>query len=266
MIKFFRKIRYKLMSENKTGKYLKYAIGEIVLVVIGILIALQVNNWNVNRINKNLEQQILIELKKEFENNLAQLKEKHQIRSEFVMKSAGWLINYGDKTERNIDLDIVNHHLSRTLIVPSYDPMISVTTELINSGKLQLIQNLDLRTQLTKWPSITNDLVREEEQFVSYMYDKYTMFIIDHYKLRPLVNKLQNDAFIYSAINTKQAEFNIAQKQIKEEINQLFNNEDFEDYLSLIMGFCNFLNNTTNTLMEDNRNIIQLINSELINQ
>ena len=46
MIKFFRKIRYDLMEKNKTGKYLKYAIGEIVLVVIGILIALQINNKN----------------------------------------------------------------------------------------------------------------------------------------------------------------------------------------------------------------------------
>ena len=49
MIKFFRKIRYDLMEKNKTGKYLKYAIGEIILVVIGILIALQLNNWNENR-------------------------------------------------------------------------------------------------------------------------------------------------------------------------------------------------------------------------
>ena len=49
MIKFFRKIRQSLLSEGKIGKYLKYAIGEIVLVVIGILIALQVNNWNENR-------------------------------------------------------------------------------------------------------------------------------------------------------------------------------------------------------------------------
>ncbi|MGB5377521.1 DUF6090 family protein [Muriicola sp.] len=46
MIKFFRKIRQNLLSEGKTGKYLKYAIGEIILVVIGILIALQINNWN----------------------------------------------------------------------------------------------------------------------------------------------------------------------------------------------------------------------------
>jgi hypothetical protein len=46
MIKFFRKIRQKLLVENKISKYLLYAIGEVVLVVIGILIALSVNNWN----------------------------------------------------------------------------------------------------------------------------------------------------------------------------------------------------------------------------
>ena len=56
MIKFFRKIRQNLLMENKTGKYFKYAIGEIVLVVIGILIALQINNWNENRIeNKEVK-------------------------------------------------------------------------------------------------------------------------------------------------------------------------------------------------------------------
>ena len=46
MFKFFRQIRYKLVNSNQTIKYLKYGIGEIVLVVIGILIALQINNWN----------------------------------------------------------------------------------------------------------------------------------------------------------------------------------------------------------------------------
>mgnify|MGYP000188649675 CR=1 FL=1 len=55
MIKFFRKIRYNLMNENKTGKYFKYAIGEIILVVIGILIALSINNWNEGRKNDRKE-------------------------------------------------------------------------------------------------------------------------------------------------------------------------------------------------------------------
>ena len=59
MIKFFRKIRQKMLTENKFSKYLIYAIGEIVLVVIGILIALQINNWNNNRIEYKLESNIL---------------------------------------------------------------------------------------------------------------------------------------------------------------------------------------------------------------
>jgi len=55
MIKFFRNIRKKMLSENKISKYLIYAIGEIILVVIGILIALQINNWNENKIKTKKE-------------------------------------------------------------------------------------------------------------------------------------------------------------------------------------------------------------------
>ncbi|MDB9961778.1 DUF6090 family protein, partial [Oceanihabitans sp.] len=65
MIKFFRHIRKSLLMENKTGKYFKYAIGEIVLVVIGILIALQINNWNENRINNNRLKSYLTEIIKD---------------------------------------------------------------------------------------------------------------------------------------------------------------------------------------------------------
>lgn len=63
MIKFFRKIRQKLLSENKFSKYLLYAIGEIVLVVIGILIALQINNWNERQKQVILEKEILREVR-----------------------------------------------------------------------------------------------------------------------------------------------------------------------------------------------------------
>lgn len=55
MIKFFRKIRQKILVENKFSKYLAYAFGEILLVVLGILIALQVNTWNQNRQRSELE-------------------------------------------------------------------------------------------------------------------------------------------------------------------------------------------------------------------
>jgi Family of unknown function (DUF6090) len=65
MIKFFRRIRYDLMEQNKTGKYLKYAIGEIVLVVIGILIALQINNWNENKKSARLAETYIKDIRQD---------------------------------------------------------------------------------------------------------------------------------------------------------------------------------------------------------
>lgn len=70
MIKFFRKVRQKLLSKNKFSKYLLYAIGEIVLVVIGILIALQINNWNENKKTEAEEIKILSNLKIDLESTL----------------------------------------------------------------------------------------------------------------------------------------------------------------------------------------------------
>ena len=69
MIRFFRNIRQKLAAQNKVAAYLRYAIGEILLVVIGILIALQVNNWNEQQKLKTSEQVVLKSLLKEFEHN-----------------------------------------------------------------------------------------------------------------------------------------------------------------------------------------------------
>ena len=81
MIKFFRKIRQNLLMENKTGKpayrtgrYLKYAIGEIILVVIGILIALGINTWNTANNLSNKETTLLIEMKSNLESDLEGLK------------------------------------------------------------------------------------------------------------------------------------------------------------------------------------------------
>ncbi len=73
MIKFFQKIRQKLLKQSKIQSYFIYAIGEIVLVVIGILIALSINNWNQERIVKIENQVILQNLNKEFSENLIQL-------------------------------------------------------------------------------------------------------------------------------------------------------------------------------------------------
>ena len=70
MIKFFRNIRQKLAAENKVMAYLRYAIGEMVLVVIGILIALQINNWNSDRIKKNKESIYMISIERDLKEQI----------------------------------------------------------------------------------------------------------------------------------------------------------------------------------------------------
>lgn len=70
MLKFFRKIRKNLLIENKTAKYFKYAIGEIALVMIGILLALQVNNWNNNRIDSKREVGYIKNIERDLKNQL----------------------------------------------------------------------------------------------------------------------------------------------------------------------------------------------------
>ncbi|MDO1501172.1 DUF6090 family protein [Winogradskyella maritima] len=75
MIKFFRQIRYNLMEKNKTSRYLKYAIGEIILVVIGILIALQINNWNEKSKQDSEAQRMLKDLRKDVINDTIQLRD-----------------------------------------------------------------------------------------------------------------------------------------------------------------------------------------------
>jgi len=92
MIKFFRSIRKSLLSEGKTSKYFKYAIGEIVLVVIGILIALQINNWNENR--KSQEK-----IDNYFEKMLVEMNQKKD-----------WLKNYQkDNLKFNQDVERIAH-------------------------------------------------------------------------------------------------------------------------------------------------------------
>jgi hypothetical protein len=75
MIKFFRKIRQKMLAENKFRKYLIYAIGEIALVVIGILIAVQINNWNESRKDVQREIKMLTDLQNDIEYNIENINE-----------------------------------------------------------------------------------------------------------------------------------------------------------------------------------------------
>ncbi len=98
MIRFFRHIRKRLLSESKFSKYLFYAIGEIVLVMIGILLALQVNNWNEERILENQELDLLTDIK-------ISLIANHAVFSENIVFNQMLIVQY-EKIEKHIDLDL----------------------------------------------------------------------------------------------------------------------------------------------------------------
>ncbi len=147
MIKFFRKIRFDLMKKNKTGKYLKYAIGEIVLVVIGILIALQINNWNENRKSEITKHVLLQELKQEFQENL-KLIEEHDIET---TKSNDYLIkvlNYSAGKEKRMTSDSLSYYCSKMFYIKNLAITKSSLDGIIASGNISLFDN-ELTSLLT---------------------------------------------------------------------------------------------------------------------
>ena len=163
MIKLFRHLRKELMEQNKTTRYFKYAIGEIILVVIGILIALQINNWNQERLNNKQEQQILLQLKSEFEENLNELDRKDLMRNRMI-SSIGQLFKI-KKADNHTEfhVDTLRHYISWTYNTPTFDPVMGTTSELLASGKLYIIRNNELKTRLTNWSGQV-DRLREYEQ------------------------------------------------------------------------------------------------------
>ena len=162
MIKFFRKIRYNLMEQNKTGKYFKYAIGEIILVVIGILIALSINNWNQARL-ENLEEQIaLINLKQDFDFNYRTLDSlltltKKSKEIEFN------ILNYTGNKPKPKTEDEFNDLLNRSLGLSEFFPRNGSLDELLSSGKLKVIKNQRLRKSLSSWYPVFEGIVAREK-------------------------------------------------------------------------------------------------------
>ena len=106
MIKFFRHIRKDLMESGKTTKYFKYAIGEIVLVVIGILIALSINNWNNNRQDENRIDAFMQKLKTQTENNITKINNNIQLHDTHYQTSMHLISIIGDSTINNVDAKI----------------------------------------------------------------------------------------------------------------------------------------------------------------
>ncbi|PHS68003.1 MAG: hypothetical protein COB12_01965 [Flavobacterium sp.] len=266
MINFFRKKRKILADDNKALKYTRYAIGEIVLVVIGILIALSINNWNENRKERIQENTILNQLKADFISNLQQLDQKISFRKEF-MNSSKQLFKYIDQPSLR-NKDSIDYHIAKTMPYATFDPIIN---DLAGSGELSLIKNTALKQALTRWSSEINDVMEDEVIWKNYRNNQYFPFLIKHYQLRTVRNKAYKANILgkYSLEigknNEAYAKDDIGETLFKEDFNALLNHPDFEDHLSR----CYSVNSWANVQSQILRNrivlILELLDNELKN-
>jgi hypothetical protein len=174
MVKIFRKVRQNLLRENRVGKYLIYAIGEIILIVIGIMIAIQLNNWNENRKAKNKEIKVLKELRadlvqhlSDFEMNIHNL-EAWKNSNEIILYCMDNNIPYND----TLDNHFINLYRYFTFTINE------TTYNTLKQTGMDLISNDTLRKSIS-------DLYANQFSHFRHLVDTY---MIEHYNnyLKPL--------------------------------------------------------------------------------
>ena len=260
MIKFFRKIRQKLLKQNRVSKYLVYAFGEIVLVVIGILIALQINNWNENQKLLAQEQLILKQLKSEYESNLKQLDEKILMRNQ-ALDACYNLLSYIDdpnKAEENI----LYKELWLLVRDPTFDP---IKNDIVGSENLRKIQNDSLVRLLSSWSSEVYQVQELELQFQKYR----TEIIIPCFNRlglsRNVNHYLWKDGYTPVEALDKNSKSTLVIKPSKKEINtnNVLDDVELEGIASQTITFFQVTNIQSQTLRNRILNILNILEQEI---
>ncbi|OIQ30864.1 MAG: hypothetical protein BM564_01235 [Bacteroidetes bacterium MedPE-SWsnd-G2] len=184
MIKFFRHLRRSFINQSKTGQYFKYAIGEIFLVVIGILIALTVNNWNENRKNKLTELEYYCKLLADFNldrQNIAILYKEAEHKIEISKKLLVELNN------KNKDKSYLLNNYLQGLRTNAFVPSKVAMTDIVSSGKLNLMSNDALKNELLRYYGELDKLLYQLEINQSkslervFLYDDHLQFGGQHF-------------------------------------------------------------------------------------
>ncbi len=163
MITLFRKLRKKFLEEKRIVNYLLYALGEIILVVIGILIALAINNSQQRSLLQKKEQTYLQGLHKEFNTSRTKLEKlievnQHNLESAQEIMA---IINTDSIVWNEMEM---SHLLMNTFALDvAYNPNNSLLEEMISSGSLKDLNNVTLRMALTNWVSTLEDIVKQEK-------------------------------------------------------------------------------------------------------
>jgi len=176
MIRFFRNIRQRLLFKNNIKKYVLYAVGEIFLVMIGILLALQVNNLNEERKNRALEKVYLSDIHQDFLKNKTQFEERLQyFRNQFqIADSLGrYVFPITDNNWKDVKKVYGGVFLPNT-----FDPNRSSINALISSGRIDIIQNDLLKKKILAWNDKYEDY-KEGEYALLKLWDNWNEIMIN---------------------------------------------------------------------------------------
>ena len=200
-MKFFRRIRKRLVSRKKFSKYIAYALGEIILVVIGILIALAINNKNQNRINEKNEQIYLAGLREEFETSKFKLTELIAV-NQANYRGAQEILKHISANEAPAEI-VFSKLLYNTFSADvAFNPNNSLLIEMVNSGNLKNLSNPTLRKQLTNWTATMEDISRQEEELAIQREKVLDMFRTDKNSLKTIFQH----AGVYDDLNLPESE------------------------------------------------------------
>ena len=185
MLRFFRLIRRKLIEEQKVRQYIYYAIGEILLVMVGILLALQVNNWNEERKLQAQEEQKINTLHKEFEANLEELK-YDLTRIDTQLVSLRTLFDLFGETDLPAE-EKIDSLILRSFGHITWNPSSYMLNDLKNSGQISNLSNPELQSLLFKWErhyenllEFTDDDYQVSKVFLEYLRKQASLRNIDH--------------------------------------------------------------------------------------
>ena len=248
------------MEKNKTGKYLKYAIGEIVLVVIGILIALSINNWNEDRKDNIKEQVVLTQLKEDYLSNLSQLEEKMTTRTN-IINSGLRILRAFDQPEEVVRDSLIKN-IARITSDPTFDP---VQNDLINSGNLRLIKDEKLKRLLSNRSSDVVALTEIEVTWSDIANHRLDIVLIELGIVRDAVDSFMNDLNHIWLLDKNQKELKneIGTSKLSSPLQEILTSKSLESMASNAISFNTSANLQSEALVKRINEIVELINQSI---
>ncbi len=248
------------MEKNETGKYLKYAIGEIILVVIGILIALSINNWNESRKDRIREQVVLKQLKEDYQANLTQLEEKMTTRINII--SSGFQILKAFDQPNKVVRDSLIKNIAIITNDPTFDP---IQNDLISSGSLRLIKDEKLKRLLSNWSSDVVALKEIEVTWSDVANHRLDIVLIELGIVRDAANSFLNDFHhIWLLDNkTKLDRKEIGTSKLSSPLHEIVASKSLESMASNAITFNSFANLQSEALIKKINEIMELIDKSI---